>query len=101
MADLLELGDRLGSDPLGGRVGRDELGMLALDRLELVVERVVGVIADLGIVEHVVAVRVIVDRLPELGDALGRIARLLGRGAHDSTHSPSSSAAGSTSRSNS
>ena len=48
VADLLELGDGLAPDALGRRVGRDELGVVALDRAQLVQQCVVGVVADLG-----------------------------------------------------
>jgi hypothetical protein len=93
MAYLLELAHRLGRDALGGRIGRDELGMLLLERLQLVIERVVLVVADLGVVEDVVAVGVVVDRLAQLGGALpGVFAR---RGQRSVT----SLAAGSTRRS--
>ena len=45
--------------------------MLVLDRLQLVVERVVRGIGELRIVEDVVAVEVVLDQPPELFDALG------------------------------
>ena len=70
--DLVELGDRLAADALGRRVGRDELRVLALDRAQLVQQRVVGVVADLGVVEDVVAVPVVDELLAQLGGALGR-----------------------------
>ena len=57
--DLLEPRDRLGADALGRRVGRDELRVVALDRAQLVEQRVVVVVADLGVVEDVVAVVVV------------------------------------------
>ena len=61
MAHLLEIGDRLATDPLRRRVRRDQLGMVGLDRPQLVEQRVVLVVADLGIVEDVVAVAVVVE----------------------------------------
>jgi hypothetical protein len=36
MADLLQIADRLAADPLRGRVGRDQLGMLGLQGPQLV-----------------------------------------------------------------
>ena len=48
--------DRLAADPLRRRVGRDELGVLGLERPQLVEQLVVLVVADLGVVEDVVAV---------------------------------------------
>jgi hypothetical protein len=99
MTHLLELGHRLGGDALGRRVGRDEVGMLLLERLQLVEQRVVGVVADLGVVEDVVAVTVVLDRPAQLGGALGRVLPLpRGGGAYGSI---TSLAAGSTSRSRS
>ena len=55
VANRLELVDRLAADPLGRRIGAAKLGVLRLERPELVEQRVVGVVADLGIVEDVVA----------------------------------------------
>src|SRR3954465_7697487 len=72
MGDLLQLAHRLPADSLGGRVGGEKLGMLALDRAQLVQQRVVGVVADLRVVEDVVAVPVIRELLPEFGGAIGR-----------------------------
>ena len=69
VADLLELRDRLAADALRRRVGRDELGVLGLDRAQLVEQRVVLVVADLGVVEDVVAVAVVVELLAQLGGA--------------------------------
>jgi hypothetical protein len=91
VADLLEVGDRLAADALSGRVGRDELGMVGLDGAQLVEERVVLVVADLGIVEDVVAVAVVVELAAQLRGALSR-ARAGAQG------SVTSSAAGVTSR---
>ena len=65
--DLLELADRLAADALGRRVGRQQLRVLALDRAQLVQQRVVGVVADLGVVEDVVAVAVVGELLAQLG----------------------------------
>ena len=100
VGDLLELGDWLGRDALGGRIGGDELGMLLLEGLQLVVERVVLVVADLRVIENVVAVGVVVDLPAELRGARGLVAAtglvLPGR-AHGS--SATFSAAGCTRRS--
>ena len=93
VADLLELTDRLRRHALGRRVGRDQLGMIGLEGLELVEQRVVDVVADLGIVEHVIAVAVVLDLAPQLGGALLRVG---GFGLAGSAHgcSASFSAAG-------
>jgi hypothetical protein len=99
MTDLLELGHRLGGDALGRRVGRDEAGMLLLERLQLVEQCVVCVVADLGVVEDVVTVTVVLDCPAQLGGALGRVPPLL-RGGR-AYGSITSLAAGSTSRSRS
>ena len=78
MPDLLEPRDRLGADALGRRVGRDELGVLALDRAQLVEQRVVDVVADLGVVEDVVAVVVVRELLFELVDPAHSTSRAAG-----------------------
>ena len=75
--DLLELADRLAADPLRRRVGREQLRVLALDRAQLVQQRVVGVVADLGVVEDVVAVAVVGELLAQLGGALGGVTGVL------------------------
>ena len=54
--DLREALQRRRPDPLGRRVGRAQLRVLGLDRAQLVEQRVVFVVADLGVVEDVVAV---------------------------------------------
>ena len=46
--DLLEALRRRGTDPLRRRVGRDELGVIPLERGKLVVEGVVGRVGQLG-----------------------------------------------------
>ena len=66
-ADLDQVGDRLLADPLGRRVRRDQLRVGRLDRLQLVEQRVVLVVADLRVIEHVVPVRVVVEQLAQLG----------------------------------
>ena len=70
--NLREPGCRRGTDPLRRRVRTDELGMLLLERLELVEERVVRRVVDLWVVEDVVAVVVAPDQPAELRGALGR-----------------------------
>src|SRR5437763_17144086 len=99
MADLDQLRYRLGPDPLGGRVGADQLRMVPLDSPQLVEQRVVLIVSDLGVVEHVVAVVVVLQCPAELPDPLvGTVATVpVGRRAHDCT----SLAAGATSRSRS
>ena len=73
VADLDQVRDRLAADPLRGRVRRDQLGMLGLDRPQLVQQRVVDVVADLRIVEHVVPVAVVLELLAQLVGARRRI----------------------------
>ena len=60
-----------GSPPIRcvGESGVTQLGMLGLDRPQLVEQRVVLVVADLGIVEDVVAVAVVVELAAQLGGA--------------------------------
>ncbi len=66
VADLGQLADRLAADALGGRVGCDQLGVLGLDAPQLVEQRVVRVVLDLGVVEDVVAVAVVAELLAQL-----------------------------------
>ena len=49
----------LPADALRGRIGRDQLGMLSFELLQLVHELVELGVGDLRIVEHVVAVFVV------------------------------------------
>jgi hypothetical protein len=76
MADLDQVRHRLAAGPLRRRVGGDELRMIGLDRPQLIEQRVVDVVADLGIVEDVVAIAVVVQLAAQLGGALGRVGRL-------------------------
>ena len=82
VADLREPGDGLVADALRRRVRRDQLGVLGLERLQLAEQRVVDVVADLRVVEDVVAVVVVGDLLAQLGDlaARRRSFHLAGRG---------------------
>ena len=76
--DLDELRERLRPHFLGRGVGRDQVGVLGLDRPELVQERVVLVVADLWRVPLVVEPVVVVETLAE---------RILGRTVmHDLEH---------------
>ena len=59
--------------PLGRRLGCDEIGPRGFELHELTHEGVVLRVGDLGIVEDVVAVRVVVDRGAKLLDALRRL----------------------------
>ena len=52
---------RFAAHPLRGRVGRDELRVLALDRAQLVQQRVVLVVTDLRVIEFVVAAGVVCE----------------------------------------
>jgi len=80
---------RRSPDALRGRVGGDQLGVGILQRAQLADELVVLGVGDLGIVEHVVAVRVEVDQLAQLLDAdLGLGARALVDGAHPAISTP-------------
>jgi hypothetical protein len=67
-----ELREALGGllpHPLGGAVGRDEVGVLRLEVAQLALEPVVLVVADLRAVEGVVEPLVPADLLAELVDA--------------------------------
>ena len=66
MLDLLQAANRLAAHALRGRVRRAQLGMLALELAQLVEQAVVLVVADDRVVEHVVAVRVVLELLAQL-----------------------------------
>jgi hypothetical protein len=87
--DLLELRDRRAADALRRRVRRDELGMLGLDRPQLVEQGVVGVVADLGVVEDVVAVPVVLELPAQLRGALVQRAHSTSRAAGSSSRARS------------
>ena len=72
VANRLEPLDRLAAYPLGRRVRGAKLGMLRLQRPQLVEQGVVGIVADLGIVEDVVAVVVVGDPAAQLLRPLAR-----------------------------
>ena len=69
---LREAGRGRCADALRGRIGSDEVGMLVFERPQLVEQHVVGAVVDLGIVEDVVAVIVVLDEPAKLRDAVGR-----------------------------
>ncbi len=62
-----QLGGR-GADPLGRALRGDQLGEALLQLHELADERIVVGVRDLGVVEHVVPVTVVVDLLAQLLD---------------------------------
>jgi hypothetical protein len=85
--DLGQRGDRLAADPLGRRVGRDELGVVALEPAQLVEQRVVLVVADDRVVEDVVAPAVLAQLGAELLGALDD----RGRDAHSTSRAAGAS----------
>src|SRR5437868_12235390 len=58
------------ANPLGGRIGTDQLRILDFHFFELIHEPVELRVRDLGIVEHVIAVLVVADFLSERFDLL-------------------------------
>ena len=68
--DLLEAVQRRRAHPLGRRVGGAQLGVIGLDRAQLVEQGVVGVVADDRVVEDVVAAVVLRQLLAQLLRAL-------------------------------
>ena len=58
------------ADALGGRIGRDQLGMLGLELFQLVHELIEFSVRDFRIVEHVVAIFVVADFVAEGVDFL-------------------------------
>ena len=69
VAHRRERGKRRAADTLCGRIGRDERDVLALERFELAIERVVFGIADRRCVEYVVRLVVRGDRFTQRIDA--------------------------------
>jgi hypothetical protein len=65
--------DRRRAHPLGRRVRRRQTGVVRLELGQLPHQHVVVVVADLGAVQHVVAVVMVVDQLAELFDPLSRL----------------------------
>ena len=66
MDDLLQLADGRRADTLRRRVGRDEVGMLFFERLQLAHQPVVFRVGNFRIVEDVIAVVVVLDLLTQL-----------------------------------
>jgi hypothetical protein len=66
VAHLLEALRRCRPDPLRRRVGCDQVRVLLLERAQLVEEPVVLGVRDLWVVEHVIAVVVVVDVAAQL-----------------------------------
>ena len=62
---------RLAAHALGGRIGRQQFGMLRLQIAQLAHQRVVFGVADLGLVENVVQVLVVAQRFAQLFDPGG------------------------------
>ena len=60
------------ADPLGDRVRGDQLGIGLLERHEFVVEPIPFGVGDLGSVEFVVLLGVVVEGRPQFVDAVGR-----------------------------
>ncbi|MNZ54724.1 hypothetical protein D3C78_726350 [compost metagenome] len=71
VAHLAERTERLGADALGRRVAADQLGMRLLQRLQFLEQAIVFGIRHARLVEHVVAIVVLVDGDTQLLDALG------------------------------
>ncbi len=71
MTHLAKGRQRFATHPLGGRLGGDQLGMLGLQRPQLLEQPVVLGIRHAGLVEHVVAIVMGVDFAAQFGNALG------------------------------
>ena len=70
MMDLCELRERLTADALRGRIGRDQLRMLALERLKALHEHIEVIVRNDRRVINIVELAVIVDLFAELFDLL-------------------------------
>jgi hypothetical protein len=73
-------------DPLGGRVGGQQLGVRRLDRLQLLEQAVVFGVGDRRVVEHVVAVGMLLQQLAQRGGAQRR--RIVGIGGRTGRRHP-------------
>ena len=71
MAHLAERRQRFATDPLGRRLGSDQLGVFGLQGLEFAEKPVVLRIGNRRLVEHVVAVVVGVDLAAQGGKTFG------------------------------
>ncbi len=72
---LLESLTRLPSHALRWRIGRHQLGVFPLDRLQTPDERIVLGIADLRLVEYIILMFVMTDRLAQMFCVLAGIGR--------------------------
>ncbi len=73
MSDFSESLLRLGAHSLGGRIGRDQIGVPLLQVHQFPVQEVELRIGDDGVFQHMITVVVKLDLLAQLGDALGGI----------------------------
>ena len=69
MADRLKLFDGLAPDALGWRIESDEVGMVALERLQLFQQRVELGVGDFRILENVIAFFMMTNQIAKLGNA--------------------------------
>ena len=58
----------LSADPLSGRIRRHLLGVLGLQLLQAAVEQIVFTVADGGRIQHIIAVTMFVQGVPQLFD---------------------------------
>ena len=73
MGDFAKAFARLSADSLGGRIGREKLGIFLFEGLQLAHQCVVFGVADLGLILHVVLIFVVPDLIPQaLGNRSGR-----------------------------
>ena len=72
MLDLRKRLERLSTDALSWRIGREEIGVARFERLELLVQRIVVCIRNLGRIVDVILPVVFFDLAAELRDARGR-----------------------------
>ena len=73
MDDLAKLRQGRGAHSLGGRIGGNELRVLRFECLQLAHEPVELGVRDLGLVEDVIPVVVVLDVLAQAAEARGRL----------------------------
>ena len=78
MTNLGETVQRRRAHPLGRRIGRDQLRMLLFEILQFPQQAIVLAVADLRIIEHIVTVVVIIDFVPQAGDAISVVGHGVG-----------------------
>jgi hypothetical protein len=60
MDDFFKTFQRFSANALGGRIGRDQFGMIALNLAQFIQESIIFIIADNGIIQRMVAIEMVI-----------------------------------------